>query len=70
MSDPTIGDVIRSPVIPADARASASPIVAQDAPMAPADISRRAIIGHLCDFACGRRAIPAAAACAAMVRML
>ncbi len=56
--------------MPPAAIASASSIVAQQAPIAPARTSRPAMAAHLCALACGRRATPEAAACAAIRAML
>ena len=56
--------------MPAAARASASAMVAQHAPSAPALARRRAISGDLCDFACGRSDTPAFFALAIMVAIL
>ncbi|MGA9266804.1 MAG: hypothetical protein WBV79_10185, partial [Rhodomicrobium sp.] len=48
------------PPIPPDAMASASPMVAQDAPIAPAAMILCAISTHLCAFAWGRNLTPSA----------
>ncbi len=55
---PTIGVVINNPPTPNAANASASPIFAVQAPTAPAATHIFAIAAHLCDFACGRNALP------------
>src|SRR6185369_2240217 len=55
----TTGEVIRTPPIPLPTMISASPIVAQQMPMAPASICNRAMRADLCVLACGRSAIPA-----------
>src|SRR5690606_20919959 len=64
-----IGEVSRIGPTPATASASASPSLAQQMPAAPASSCRRAIAAHLWLFACGRTAIPAAAARAAILSM-
>ena len=64
-----IGEVIRMPRTRASASASASPMVAQEAPSAPAAIRRLAISGDLCDLACGRSDTPCRLAHAAIVAM-
>ena len=51
---------------PSDANSSASSSVATVSPAAPSDNWRRAIGRHLCVFACGRSATPAAPAAAAI----
>ena len=66
----TIGEVRRTPVIPAATIASASGTVATATPRAPAATCRRAISGHLCVLACGRAAQPRLWQCSAIIRML
>ena len=46
--------------MPAATNASASPTFWQQMPAAPRSICSSAIAGHLCDFACGRSAMPRA----------
>src|SRR4051794_35882762 len=61
---------MRTPPMPAAASPSASSMVVQEAPIAPARTSLRAISGHLCDLACGRNETPLAAAHSDIFRML
>ena len=67
---PTSSPVISSPPMPAADIASASRMVAQETPSAPAAICRLAISGVLCVLACGRKLTPRALAWSAIVRML
>ncbi len=67
----TTGEVMCKPAVtPPSARASASPSLAQQAPIAPAAIWRRAISGLLWVLAWGRSFSPLAAAKAAIRSML
>ena len=56
--------------MPAAASASASLVFCTQTPTAPAAICRRAMVAHLCIFACGRRRTPWLRANAAMVARL
>ncbi len=56
----TTGDVTSTPGNPARTITSASPIVAQQIPTAPASTCRRAMRTDLWVFACGRSRTPAA----------
>src|SRR5581483_10622475 len=64
------GEVSSTPRTPAAAMASASGTVATQTPRAPAATCRRAISGHLCVLACGRKPQPVFLHCSAMTRRL
>jgi hypothetical protein len=66
----TIGKQTKRSVNPASASTSASPILAQVSPTAPASSCIAAICGVLCVLTCGRNATPASYASVAISAML